>query len=41
MLADSGMLPRGTTAPEFGALLKRDQQVWQALVSQSGIKVAS
>lgn len=41
MLADSGMLPRGTTAPEFGAMLKRDQQVWQALVSQSGIKANS
>nr|WP_315591975.1 tripartite tricarboxylate transporter substrate binding protein [uncultured Cupriavidus sp.] len=41
MLVDSGMLPRGSTAPEFSALLKRDQQVWQGLVSQSGIKLDS
>ncbi|QWC92014.1 Bug family tripartite tricarboxylate transporter substrate binding protein [Cupriavidus metallidurans] len=38
MLIDSGMLPRGTTAQEFAALLRRDQQVWQTLVAQSGIK---
>ena len=39
MLTDSGMLPRGSTAQEFAALLRRDQQVWQKLVAQSGIKV--
>jgi hypothetical protein len=41
MLTDSGMLPRGSTAPEFATLLRRDQQVWQKLVDQSGIKVES
>lgn len=41
ILVDSGMLPRGSTAPEFAALLKRDQQVWQALVTESGIKLDS
>ncbi len=41
LLIDSGMLPRGSTAPEFAALLRRDQQVWQGLVAQSGIKVES
>lgn len=38
MLVDSGMLPRGSTGAEFGALLRKDQQVWQSLVSQSGIR---
>jgi tripartite-type tricarboxylate transporter receptor subunit TctC len=39
MLVEYGMLPQGGTAAEFSALLKRDQQVWQALVKQTGIKV--
>lgn len=39
MLTEAGMLPRGTSADEFAALLKRDQKVWQSLVQQTGIRV--
>lgn len=38
MLTEYGMLAQGSTAAEFSALIKRDQQVWQALVKQTNIR---